>query len=216
MLVLLLTLLPWPAVWLGMYRIKSLPWTFVLYHGICLLPTAIAGRHLWRGALRLPTRQEIGTLLLTAAFVLPLTVVVFLWIGSIFIDKADVLSIVTARGFHARWLLPLAVYFVPVNSVLEELFWRGVILNELSRTPERIARAGAVWTAVTFAAWHYLVVRMLVRPGWAELTVACIVAAGVYFSWLYRKSGSIVLPILWHGLVFDLPLILIFAAIVRA
>ena len=58
--------------------------------------------------------------------------------------------------------------------------------------------------------------RLLLRPGWAELAVLGILAAGVFFSWLYRRTGSIVVPILWHGLVFDLALILIFAAIVRS
>jgi len=214
-LVVLLTLLPWPAVWLGMYEADSLVWTFALYHGLCLMPMAIAGRHLWRRALRMPTARELLTLAVAAAFVLPLTVIIFHWIGSTFISSADALAIVTARGFQARWLVPLGLYFVVVNSVLEELFWRGVVLNELDRTPDQVNKVGALWTATTFAAWHYIVVRLLVRPGWAELVVVCIVAAGTFFSWLYRRSGSIVLPILWHAVVFDLPLILIFAAIVR-
>ena len=214
-LVVLLTLLPWPAVWLGMYEAHSLILTFVLYHWICLLPMAIVGRHLWRSAVRMPSIREIGQLALAAAIILPMTVLIFHWIGSVFIDSGDALSIVTSRGFQARYLLPLSLYFVVINSILEELFWRGVVLNELSRTPDKVERAGAGWTAFTFAAWHYLVVRLLVRPGWAELTVAAIVGAGVFFSSLYRRSGSIVLPILWHAIVFDLPLILIFAAIVR-
>ena len=214
-LVVMLTMLPWPAVWLGMYGARSLVWTFVLYHGLCLLPAAGAGRHLWRKALRTPSTRELLTLSIAAALVLPLTVAIFHWIGSVFIDESAALSIVTARGFQARQLVPLGLYFVIVNSILEELFWRGVVLNELDRTPEQVNRAGAGWTAFTFAAWHYLVVRLLVRPGWAELVVVCIVAAGVFFSSIYRRSGSIVLSILWHAIVFDLPLILIFAAVVR-
>lgn len=214
-LVVLLTLMPWPAVWLGMYGGRSLVLTFILYHGLCLLPAVVAGHRLWRGALLVPTRRQILHLGIAAAFVLPLTVFVFNWIGSTFISSDQALAIVTARGFHARWLVPLGVYFTFVNSILEELFWRGVVLNELQDLPEAHKRAGALWTACTFASWHWLVVRLLVRPGWAELVVAGIVIAGVYFSWLYRRTGSIVLPILWHALIFDLPLILIFAAIVR-
>jgi len=214
-LVILLTLLPWPAVWLGMYEAHSLVLTFALYHGLCLMPMAIAGRHLWRRAVQMPTARELLTLGVAAAIILPLTVIIYHWIGSTFISSADALAIVTARGFQARWLVPLGLYFVVVNSVLEELFWRGVVLNELDRTPDQVNKAGALWTATTFAAWHYIVIRLLVRPGWAELVVVCIVAAGTFFSWLYRRSGSIVLPILWHAVVFDLPLILIFAAIVR-
>ena len=140
----------------------------------------------------------------------------YAWIGADVLNAHALLSVVTRRGFAARELWPLAFYFVPVNAVLEELFWRGVVLNELRGLDEAASTFGVAWTAFTFAAWHWLVLRLLLRPGWAELAVLGILAAGVFFSWLYRRTGSIVVPILWHGLVFDLALILIFAAIVRA
>jgi membrane protease YdiL (CAAX protease family) len=113
-------------------------------------------------------------------------------------------------------LWPMIVYFVPVNAVLEELFWRGVVLNELRGLDEQDYVAGSVWTAFTFAVWHYLVLRLLLRHGWAEATVLGILAAGMFFSWLYRRTGSIVIPILWHGLVFDLGILLIFRVMVKA
>src|ERR1700733_10237792 len=108
----------------------------------------------------------------------------------------------TTRGFMATWVLPLCLYFVVINAILEELFWRGVILNQLEYLNSKIRLAGTVWTAATFAAWHWLVIRALIKPGWAEVTMIGILLMGVFASWLYRKSGSIVLPILWHALVF--------------
>ncbi len=57
-IVVLLTLLPWPAVWQGMYRLDSLVWTFALYHGLCLLPAALWGRGLWARSLRPPTSVQ--------------------------------------------------------------------------------------------------------------------------------------------------------------
>jgi membrane protease YdiL (CAAX protease family) len=215
-LVLILTLLPWPAVWLGMYMWHSLWVTFFLYHGLCLLPSVIIGSRLWRGAWRLPTRGQWLALAAGVVISLPLFLLGYTWIGARIIDAHTLLAVVTARGFAARDLLPLGFYFVPVNAALEELFWRGVVLNELRGVNGAAWTVGAVWTAVTFAAWHWLVLRLLLRPGWAELAVLGIVMAGGFFSWLYRRTGSIVVPILWHGLVFDLALILVFAAVLRA
>ena len=214
--VIALTLLPWPAVWLGMYRLDSLWETFFLYHGVCLLPAVVWGRRLWRGAWRWPTPGQWLALLAGVLIGLPLFLAAYHWIGNRFIDPGDLLSVVTTRGFAARELLPLGVYFVPVNAVLEELFWRGVVLNELRGLDDAAWKFGVAWTTVTFAAWHWLVLRLLLRPGWAEAAVLGILAAGVFFSWLYRRTRSIVVPILWHGLVFDLALIVVFAAIVRA
>ena len=210
-----LTLLPWPAVWLGMYRMDSLWWTFFLYHGVCLLPAVVWGRRLWRGAWRWPTPGQWAALGAGLLISLPLFLMSYAMIGARLLDAHALRQVVTQRGFDARLLLPLGLYFVPVNAILEELFWRGVVLNELRGLEGAAWTSGATWTAATFAAWHWLVLRLLLRPGWAELAVIGIVAAGIFFSWLYRRTGSIVVPILWHGLVFDLALILVFAAVLR-
>jgi membrane protease YdiL (CAAX protease family) len=215
-IVFVLTLLPLPAVWFGMYRLDSLVWTFVLYHGVCLLPAAILGRRLWLPTVKWPTRNQCLALGLAVVIVLPLAPVVWAWVGTRFISPHGLLSVVTARGFRAAWLLPLGCYFVPVNAALEELFWRGVVLNELRGTGEAFWTAGAFWTAFAFAGWHYLVLRLLLRPGWAEAAVLLILAAGVFLAWLYRRTHSIIVPILWHSLVFDLALIVIFAAVLQA
>ena len=211
-----LTLLPWPAVWFGMYRLDSLWWTFLLYHGVCLLPAILWGRRLWRGAWHWPTLRQWLALLAAVLVGLPLFLIGYGLLGATILNAHDLLAVVTRRGFAARELLPLAFYFVPVNATLEELFWRGVVLNQLRGLDGAAWTFGVVWTAVTFAAWHWLVLHLLLRPGWAEATVLGILAAGVFFSWLYRRTRSIVVPILWHGLVFDLALIVVFAAIVRA
>jgi membrane protease YdiL (CAAX protease family) len=213
--VVLLTLLPWPAVWLGMYKFDSILWTFVFYHGCCLLPAAIWGRDLWRGALRWPTMRQWAVLLAAVAVAIPVSLFVYSKIGRNIFDAADLRSVVTERGFQTAWLLPFGVYFVAVNATLEELFWRGVVLNELRGTGDAVWTAGAIWTALTFAAWHYLVLRLLLRPGWAEATVLAILGAGIFFAWLYRRTHSIIVPILWHGLIFDFALVVVFRAVLR-
>ncbi len=214
--VVLLSLLPLPAVWLGMYKLDSILWTFALYHGLCLLPAAMWGRSLWRGALRWPTGRQWAALAVAIAVVLPLTLFVYGKIGRMLLDSPEGLrSVVTERGFQMAWLLPFGVYFVAVNATLEELFWRGVVLNELRGTGDTIWTLGAIWTAFTFAAWHYLVLRLLLRPGWAEATVLGVLAAGIFFAWLYRKTHSIIVPILWHGLLFDFALVVVFRAVLR-
>lgn len=214
LLVILLTLLPWPAVWFGMYRAHSLVVTFFLYHGLCLLPGIIMGRNLWRKGFRAPQRGE-WILLVAAAIGLALAgYFSYQLTGALIIDKATVLDVLTSRGFKATWLLPLSIYFIIVNATLEELFWRGVILNELKFVDRRWRLFGYGWTAITFAAWHYLVIRLLVRPVWAELVILSLIAMGLFCSWIYEKTGSILLPILWHAFVFDLIVIIVFVALV--
>ena len=199
-----------------MYRLDSLAWTFAFYHGCCLLPAAVWGHKLWRGAVRWPTLRQWAWLLAALVTVVPVSLFLYTEIGRTILSAHDLTSVVTRRGFRAAELLPVGIYFVAVNATLEELFWRGVVLNELRGTSEAVWTVGAVWTAFAFAGWHYLVLRLLLRPGWAEATVLAIVLAGVFFAWLYRQTKSIIVPILWHGLVFDLGLIVVFGAVLRA
>jgi len=209
-IVIALTLLPWPLVWLGMYQLHSIPWTFFLYHGICLLPAVIIFRTLWLPGLRRPTKMQFVSLVASAVALGAACIMAYHLTGELVIEKQTVLEVLTQRGYEAKWMLPLCVYFIVVNATLEELFWRGVILNELKFVDKTWKIFGIVWTNVAFAAWHYLVIRLLVRPVWAELVILSLVLVGLYSSWLYRKYDSILLPILWHAFVFDLAVIVVF------
>jgi membrane protease YdiL (CAAX protease family) len=53
----------------------------------------------------------------------------------------------------------------------------------------------------------------LLKPGWAELTVLLLIFIGVFCSWLYKRTGSIVLPILFHAFVLDLTVIVVFVSL---
>lgn len=210
---LFLTLLPWPAVWYGMYELRSILWSFIFYHFVCLLPVVLWGVPLWRQGMKLPTRPQWLVLLGSAAVSVVVGLIALNSFGSLLIDRVDVIKALTSRGYMATWVLPLGAYFVVVNAALEELFWRGVILNELDYLNSRIRLAGEAWTAVTFCTWHWLVLRLLLKPGWAEVAVLGVLLVGVLCSWIYRKTGSILLSILWHALVFDLGLIVILYAL---
>jgi membrane protease YdiL (CAAX protease family) len=213
-IVVLLTLLPWPAVWFGMYKLNSLLWTFFLYHGVCMLPAVIWGWRLWKPHVFMPSARQWAIAAAVAALSSLIAISAYRMTGDIIVSKQDVLQVLTTRGFEATYLLPLAMYFVFVNATLEELFWRGVVLNELDYVGAKWRRAGYIWTGVAFAAWHWLVLRALLRPGWAEAAVVGVVAMGFLTSWLYRRTQSIVVPIIWHAFVFDLAIIAMFAVLV--
>jgi membrane protease YdiL (CAAX protease family) len=213
-IVILLTLLPWPAVWVGMYEFRNIMWTFFAYHFVCLLPAIIWGRKLWLPHVFMPAGKQWLIVLAAAMGACFLGLFVYSSTGEVILSKTEVMKVMTERGFNGTYLLPLGVYFVVVNATCEELFWRGVVLNELELVNERYRFAGTIWTALTFSAWHWLVVRTLLKSGWAELAVVGILVMGLYCSWLYRKTQSIVIPILWHALVFDLAIMAMFTVLV--
>lgn len=198
-----------------MYKLHSIAWTFFLYHGVCLLPASIWGRQLWLSHIPRPTGRQWVVLLLASILSCLVALATYSFTGTMVVSRAHVMGALTERGYKAGALLPLAIYFVIVNSTLEELFWRGVILNELDYLDKRWRYAGTLLAAIAFAAWHYLVLRTLLEPGFAELAVVGVMLVGVFCSWIYRQTQSIVMAILWHGLVFDLSIIALFAGLAQ-
>jgi membrane protease YdiL (CAAX protease family) len=214
-IVIVLSLLPWPAVWFGMYKLNSLIWTFFLYHIVVMLPAIIWGWRLWKPHVLMPSNRQWIVAVVTTALSTVIGITAYRMTGDVIVSKVQVMQVLTLRGFQAAYLLPLGVYFVVINATLEELFWRGVILNELEYLSSRVRHFGYAWTAVAFGAWHWLVLSALLKPGWAELAVCGVVLMGFFTSWLYRRTQSIVLPIIWHAFVFDFAIIALFAVLVR-
>lgn len=101
----------------------------------------------------------------------------------------------TDVGVSAMLVRVLVV--IPVGTVLaEELIFRGA-LDGLLRRVMSPARAMAVGS-VLFGLWHVPPIAGDHSPTAVFGTVAATTAAGAGFTWLRRRSGSILAPILAH------------------
>lgn len=164
---LLFSLLVWPTVWLGLYGLHSAPLAFTLYHALCFVggsllrsiqepvsqATSPPGPH-WRGIL---ITAAVTTNL--AAFAL------YHLVGGSILDRETVLAQLTERGLPSSayiWLFP---YFVIVNPIAEEWFWRGGIYGALrdARSLLKPWQASCI-AALFFGAWHWLTIRLFVSP----------------------------------------------------
>lgn len=112
-------------------------------------------------------------------------------------------------GYDQRLLLALGLYFITVNPAFEELYWRGSVQNLMIKVLKDRPGTAILITALAFGAWHYLVLRLLLNPGYAEFACAVIVLAGYLLGLLYQRTGSLTLSLLIHSLVLDLPLIVV-------
>ncbi len=86
---------------------------------------------------------------------------------------------------------------IPVGTVLvEELVFRGVLDGLLHRVAS--PTVAVVTGALVFGAWHVLPAARSSGLAAAAGTFVATAAAGFGFSWLRRRSGSLLAPVLAH------------------
>lgn len=208
-------MLPCAIIWYGLYVLKSTIVTLGLYHAVVLVPGIIWGFSLWRKDVSMPTLKQWLMLLVTSFLFNGAAVLLYEQVGYIFLDNDHVMKLINELGFTRQHLIPLGLYFIFINSALEELFWRGVILNEMDRVKTPFKHCGIVSSSLMYGAFHYLILRLVVYPGWAEIGFLLLAFYGAFLASIYRKTGSIVMASLVHGLWTDLTAIILVVVLLQ-
>ena len=188
-------------VYVGLGILHSIPMAVVLYHGFCLVCITLAGVRV--RTIRIPHVLElVGA---TIAGVLLSFVSVALWrlTGDLIADP-DICRIqIEAFGLPvASWGM-FAAYFMLVNPVIEELYWRGVVQE---RAKALGIRRDAI-VAVPFSLWHIVPIWFICGPVAAMLGGIAVYAVGVLLTFIYRQSRSFGRCIAWHAMMADLAVI---------
>lgn len=208
-LVLVWSLLPCAAIWIGLYQIKSAALTFLLYHGLCLVPAIWWGRHLWIPTLTVPKLKHCALLVVAAVVFSLITLATYELIGKHLLSNEVAMELLKRQGFSKDMFWPLSLYAIFINPIFEEIYWRGVVLKELEKHKTPIKHFALIWSSLAYALFHYLIFRMVLFPGWAELGTLMLAAYGAILAILYRKTGSIIFTALAHGLLTDLACIVL-------
>ncbi len=216
----LLMLLPWGWSWLGMFVFQHVLIAIALYAiGACLIPMCVLPqchkqwRHSWCDQF---VWRRYPQSVLGLAILILLSIVIFFegWHSlSPFLDPQHHLKItLTEFGFVSKPVFILfAVYFVTLNPIIEECFWRGFILRHLHAHTS--STRALVISSVAFGAWHGVIVYYLFHTAFAWGITLIIMLGGFIFGHAYRKTRSLVPAILLHSLLGDLPIVLLLANI---
>jgi uncharacterized protein len=211
--ILLLSLLPCPVIWIGMHIIKNAVLTIGAYHAICLLPSIIWRWRLWRNDLLRPTIKQ-SLLLIVGSFLFCLsTLFLYKHLGDFLLDSDNAIAVLKENGYRREIFLGLSVYFVAINPLLEELFWRGVVLNELERLKTPFQSFPLLWSSFASAVYHYPILRLILHPPGAEIGVLGLTLYGAFLAIVYKRTGSLVVATLAHACLTDLAAIVLIAAL---
>lgn len=92
-------------------------------------------------------------------------------------------------GLQGGWVWLFCLYLVIVNSLLEELMWRGFVLQRLLQFMGR--RAAILLSSFFFSLYHVVIAAFLFGLRWGLLITVLVFGAGVLWAWLKGLFPSV-------------------------
>ncbi|EJL46162.1 CAAX amino terminal protease family [Brevibacillus sp. CF112] len=108
-------------------------------------------------------------------------------------------------GVNRNWIGLFALYLVVVNSLLEELFWRGFVLQRMLRSLSRVV--SVLLTSFFYTLYHLIITTALFGVWQGLLLTTAVYGAGVIWGWMKGLFPSIY-PTWFSHLLADLGLAL--------
>jgi membrane protease YdiL (CAAX protease family) len=199
-----LGLVPIPLVWASLSLAHSAILAFLLYHGYCLYVGRLLGGPI--RARRLLLTQLAGYLFGSLA-VCGIAVLAYPFLASHLFSPQGITSYLASVGISRHslpWLIP---YFVIVNPLAEELFWRAMLQETVLPRLGRMVTVPTV--AALFALWHAVVIARFFSPPLVLLSLLGIFLAGLYLGSFYRQENPFMRSVLVHAVLADLPLLVL-------
>lgn len=127
---------------------------------------------------------------IATGFILMLGIVAGMWLllhrG---VDAVWIRETLIQWGLTTDWIWPFAVYIIIVNSFLEELLWRGFVMQRLL---DGISRWRAMLvSSFFFALYHLIVGVVLFGWKWGAIITGLVFFAGMLWAWMKGKFPSV-------------------------
>ncbi len=181
-------IIPYLAVIIGLSGLESAWGSILLYH--CGIVLVLWLARYWRLGEPLKTRTDY-LILTTVAVASLLGGVLIFWLWPFM--KLGALLLVSELAnlglSSTAWLLFMA-YYVTINPVLEELFWRGYLGSD---------SAFPTWNDVWFAGYHILVLIRFVTVPWIVASFLILVSAAWLWRQLAHRYQGLIMPIASHA-----------------
>lgn len=178
-------LIPYIAVAIGLYGLSS-AWVAIVSYHIGMLVTVIVGKNAKHELMK--RRTSVWWYL--SAIILSLGgVILFLLWPYAFFDADGTTARLHSVGIDRRTWPFFVAYFCSVHPILEELFWRGCLMQDKPLVTVHNC---------AFGGYHAFVIAAFAAPVWCVPVFAACVFAGWLWRMMREATGSSLLPILTH------------------
>ncbi|MEK8130391.1 CPBP family intramembrane glutamic endopeptidase [Paenibacillus filicis] len=189
---------------IGLQELGSVPLGCLLFYlwlaGLPLADRLLLQRHTWIEAVKYwGLRYNRSDTLAGAALGLVILAVILGAASSLWMylfDPFNLRVLLANWGFSGSGRPLLIVVLIVLNPVLEELYWRGYVLQELKRKMSSLAAIGV--SSLFYTVYHLLLVVPIFKPPFGWLAGLAVFGAGLVWGWMRVRSGSLLGAILCH------------------
>ena len=182
----LVPILPYLAVWAGLFLFKNAWLTLIGFHVAVLLALVFARSNI---LINILFKSKYPGWILASVLFCSTSGIGLYYLWSIFGVANDLSTQLQSIGLtSSSWPLFIA-YFSLVNPFIEEYFWRGVLGS--------ISKKLYIGDAV-YAGYHTLVLWGRVHPFSILFAVIIITSAGWLWRQMAREDGGLLAPVLGH------------------
>lgn len=188
-------ILPYLAIWMGLFFFKSAWVTLLGFHLAILIALFVLRPSLPVNVIFRPAngKRTVFMILFCAASGPGLHLLrdFFQVAGNLGAQLAEI-------GLNGSAWFGFITYFALVNPFFEEYFWRGVLGSETK---------GFYFGDLVYAGYHVMVVWNKTHPFSMLFLLAVLTFVGWYWRQVYRKDDSLLAPVLGH-MVADLSILI--------
>lgn len=183
---LFISILPYLAVWLGLFFFKSAWSALVGFHiaillALLILRSTLPLEILFKG-------KSVRWILFSVLFCSTSGIgLYFLW--DVFGVAGDLPAQLQALGLNSTSWFPFIAYFSLVNPFVEEYFWRGV----LGSATKKLYIGDLI-----YASYHAMILWGRVHPFFILFAVIILVSAGWLWRQMLRKDNGLLAAVLGH------------------
>jgi membrane protease YdiL (CAAX protease family) len=147
-----------------------------------------------------PARGGFGMGILTGCAISGVILGAYLFIGPFLLDESTMRRELSVIGLDNPFLyIGAALYWILINSVLEEYLWRWFVFSKCAILAG--PKAGILLSALFFTLHHYFALGVYLDRLAALLCSLGVFVGGVIWSWLYARYQSIWPAYVSHAIV---------------
>lgn len=179
-------ILPYLAVWAGLFLFKSAWLALIGFHLAILFALLIARPNI---PIAILFKSKYSKWILTSLFLCGLSGVSLYFFWNIFSIYSDLPAQLESIGLNSSSWFPFIAYFSLVNPFIEEYFWRGFLGSEAKKL-----HVGDF----IYAGYHALILLGKVPPLSIFFALVFLAAAGWLWRQIRREDEGLLAPALGH------------------